>query len=109
MREQEIQRAIMDFLEANAITFWRCNMGGVRISGKGRARNPMRGYPDLAGVCPSTQGRLFTIEVKTPTGRLSDDQRKWERKLRASGVVYIIATSVADVRMSLGLDQAQKV
>jgi hypothetical protein len=103
MRESEIQKAILEFLSASAVFYWRCNLGGVRRSGIGLTKNPMRGFPDVAGICPGSVGRLFAIEIKTPTGRLSDDQKKWEAKLKAAGVVYVIATSVEDVRRGLGL------
>jgi hypothetical protein len=107
VKEQEIQRAILDFLDARGVTHWRCNLGGVRNrgSGSGWRANPMKGFPDIAGIMPGGDGRLFGIEVKTPATavRLSDEQRVWRAKLLAAGAVHLVATSVEDVRRSLAL------
>lgn len=97
MRESEIQREIAVWLAARGVLFWRCNLGGVRRSGKGFTSNPMRGFPDLAGIMGCGTGRLFTIEVKTKVGRLSPEQERWRAVLEAKGVVYILARSLDDV------------
>lgn len=61
-------------------------------------KNSMKGFPDIAGV---VNGRMFAIEVKTPTGRMSEAQRDWQQKLESNGVVYLIAKSVEDVKKNL--------
>lgn len=100
MREQVIQRAIMDWLDSAGIVHWRVHLGAVRVKGA-RIKNPMRGFPDLAGVLPNSPGRLFVIEVKQEDGRFNVDQVRWKDKLAAVGVTYIIATSVEDVALGI--------
>ncbi len=96
MLESEIQTQILDYLKARGILRWRCNLGGVRFKG-GKGRNPMTGFPDIAGICPHGHGRFFTIEVKAKKGVMSPEQLVWRTKLEAKGVVYILARSVDDV------------
>lgn len=104
MKEANIQRAIMDFLTAKNITHWRCALGGVLVR-RGNdlryAKNKMKGFPDIAGICPGNFGRLFAIEVKTPGGKLSPEQKAWRDILLSRGVIHIVATSIEDVRMML--------
>lgn len=97
-KEQDIQRAIMDYLKARGVLHWRVNMGGVRRSGIGRTANPMKGFPDIAGVWPDTDGCLFVIEVKRPGEQLEPHQVKWRDRLVANRVTHITATSIEDVR-----------
>lgn len=97
-REQEIQREILAFLEGRGVLAWKCNLGGVRFAGRGRGRNPMKGFPDI-GVC--YEGRTIAIEVKRPDGRLSPEQLEWKQKLEAAGAIVIIATSVESVRIAI--------
>ncbi len=49
------------------------------------------GGADLVGLLRS--GRAIAIEVKTPIGRLSDDQRAWATAFRAWGGFYAVARS----------------
>lgn len=96
MTESEIQTQILNWLYKSGILRWRCNIGGVRVKGA-TVRNPMRGFPDIAGIIPGTIGHLFVIEVKTETGRLSVDQETWRANLESAGALYILARSLDDV------------
>lgn len=102
VKESDIQRAILDFLQAKKILAWRCNMGAVLVSRDSKIRfskNPNKGIPDIGGVLQG--GRYFAIEVKRPGGRLSPEQKGWIERLSAQGVICIVATSVEDVRRGL--------
>ncbi len=101
-REQIIQREIMDWLKANGILHWRQHLGAVRVKGA-RVRNPMKGFPDIAGIAPQRTGQLFVIEVKQEDGRFSMEQVDWMTKLKAAGAWYIVATCVEDVANALVL------
>jgi len=60
------------------------------------------GSPDLVGALRG--GRAFGCEVKTPTGRLSPEQRAWWRAAHAWGIQGGVANSV-DQALAL-LDEA---
>jgi hypothetical protein len=90
----------MQWLDAMGILHWRVSIAALPVSGgKFRRKNPIAGHPDLAGVIAG--GRYFAIEVKRPGkgANLSEAQLSWKRKLEAAGVIYVIATSVQDVKM----------
>jgi ERCC4-related helicase len=64
--------------------------------GKGKAaKNPMAGFPDIAGLLSG--GRLFAIEVKAKDGITSEAQDKWIAKLKAGGALVLVAKSVSEV------------
>lgn len=92
--ESDIQRACMDWLKAHGYTAWRCSLAGVKFQGF-RAKNPMTGHPDIAGVFDG--GRYFVVEVKTLTGRLSPQQKVWRDLFIGKGCLYILARSVDDL------------
>lgn len=109
MREAEIQSAILDYLGACGFLHWRVCLGAV-MGGGGKffRKNPMRGHPDIAGVLRPS-GRYFAIEVKRPTrARWSPEQREWRDRLTAAGVLYLVASSVEDVRRALGTMKTEK-
>jgi hypothetical protein len=42
--------------------------------------------------------RFLSIEVKTPTGRLSHEQATWRAAVLKAGGIAVVARSVEDVR-----------
>ncbi len=99
MLESQIQRAISDWLDLHGFFWRRMPMGGVRQAGAGFKKNPMKGFPDLWGLFPS--GRMYAIEVKTKTGRMSKEQAIWKYDLTRLGAVYIEARSIDDVASAM--------
>lgn len=105
--EQDIQREIVSWLDTQKaigrLDHWRVTIG-VALVGKGiRRKNPLKGHPDLAGVL-RPGARYFTIEVKRPgslAGRWYPEQLEWGTRLREDGVLYIVATSVEDVKRAI--------
>jgi len=98
--ERDIQKAILDYLERSGYTVWRQNLGGVIVhnaNGISRRKNPMTGFPDLAGIFKLRPGRMFVIEVKTKRGRVSKEQTSWLARLYAAGVATCVARSLDDV------------
>jgi hypothetical protein len=90
VKEVEIQKAITDWLSANNYTFWR-NFVGPRIAkGKFFIKNPMAGLPDILGILKNYPGKLFGIEIKSDSGKLSEDQKAWIRKLELSGATILV-------------------
>lgn len=95
MSESEIQRSILDYLEAIP-TIWvaRQNTGVARSGGR-YIKYGVVGAGDITGVLPG--GRRLEIEVKTKEGSLSREQREFGARMRQLGAVYIVARSLEDV------------
>lgn len=53
------------------------------------------GQPDILGQVVG--GKLLAIEVKRPSGRVSDDQQAFVLKASSNGALAFVARSVADV------------
>lgn len=103
MTESQIQDAIRLELgrRPDLVVVWRNNIGnveartGYRISfGVGGP-----GGADLLGI--DYRGRFVAIEVKTPTGRVSPEQRKFGELVEQRGGVYLVMRSVDDARAFL--------
>jgi hypothetical protein len=95
--EGEIVALICEYLTARGVFFWRQNNTG-KMPG-GRYASVMKGVPDIIVV---KAGKFIGLEVKTPDGRLSDDQHEFCRRLTLAGGDYHVARSVDDV-IKLGL------
>ena len=97
LSEAQIQRQIMDYLNANPKVFaWRQNTMGVPL-GNGKYRPaPFKGVSDIIGVMKPS-GQVLAIEVKSQTGKLNKDQSHFLDSVRRAGGIAIVATSVGDV------------
>lgn len=62
------------------------------------------GYSDLSGVRKS-DGRAVFIEVKTPTGVVSDSQNKFISTMKLCHAIAGVARSVEDALRLIGGDQ----
>lgn len=96
MREQDIQKQILDWLAARGFLHFKLHMSGV-MTKRGRTKNRYAGLPDILGVLRCGTGRMFAIEVKTKKGQLEEKQQEWRARLEAAGVVYLLARSLDDV------------
>ncbi len=94
MTEQEIQKAIVDYLKGNGFFVWRNQTQGVTVGGKRRVKNPNAGSPDLMAI---KEGAFYCIEVKKPGGKVGTHQIDWLSKARTYGAKCLIARSVKDV------------
>jgi len=88
--EAETQKLIIQWLQAAGIFAWRNNSGK-----RGGVSYGLLGSPDIIGMTKS--GRFFGIEVKSPTGTISDSQKHFKAQCVASGGLYILARSLDDV------------
>ena len=111
MNEHETQNLIREVLKFRAGDFWRINVGSGYLS-HGWNDKPRwfstgvpKGFPDLIGIIPrrieeSDIGKLIGqfafIEVKSKTGRLSQDQKLFQTLLMKHGAIGGIARSAED-------------
>lgn len=95
MTESQLQDAIRLALGAvPGLVLWRNNIGTAEIRGcpvKFGVGNP--GGADLIGIY---NGRFTAVEIKTPTGRQSPEQKRFENLVISRGGEYVILRSVDD-------------
>lgn len=68
---------------------YRCN-----VIVAGRLRSLPNGHAD---VLACVGGRYVAIELKSPSGRQSEQQKNYQAAVERSGGIYILARSVQDV------------
>jgi hypothetical protein len=102
--EAEVLASIIVYLTAQqrlgrVVWFSRMNTGAGKLQyGNGTSqfmRFGFKGCPDILGQLPC--GRLLAVEVKRPSGRVSEDQASFISKAANSGAVAFVARSVDDV------------
>lgn len=115
--EHEIQKKIQVALSRHRCTVQRINVGkgflirysqiiGKTKDGNYIVRPPMnyfdagasKGHPDLYGF-RWVDGKIFYIEVKSKTGKPSDDQIRFHNMLVSHDIIHGIARSVQDALM----------
>lgn len=93
--EHAMQNAVRIALSEYATVF-RANVGsGVTYDGRHFETGLPKGFSDLFGFRHS-DGRIFFIEVKTPSGRLSSCQKNFLEQMRNYGAIAGVARSVDD-------------
>lgn len=93
--EHAIQNTVRIALSEYATVF-RANVGsGVTYDGRHFETGLPKGFSDLFGFRHS-DGRIFFIEVKTPSGRLSSCQKNFLEQMRNYGAIAGVARSVDD-------------
>lgn len=80
MTEQDIQNEIRLRLSELGYAVFRTNVGKRKCTdGRWFSTGLPKGHPDLYAV---KNGRIYYIEVKTPTGRASPEQEKFLTVMR---------------------------
>lgn len=97
MTESQLQDKIrLELGRVPGLVLYRNNSGVAEIRGY-RVRfgiaNP--GGGDLIGWY---RGRWVEVEIKTPTGRQSPEQRQREQLVRNAGGIYVVLRSIEDAR-----------
>ena len=93
LREHEIQRQILEWLELKHIFHWRNNSGTLR-KGRHYVKFGKKGSPDIFAL---VRGTLFGIELKAHDGFQSQVQKEFEVEFVKAGGVYLLCYSVEDV------------
>ena len=109
--EQHIQQHIRLACSTGPVRLFRNNTGVLRdANGRPVQFGLCKGSADLIGWTTRTitadmvgqQVAVFTsIEVKTPTGRLTPEQRQWLEVVAGAGGIAGVARSVADAEALL--------
>ena len=100
LREQDIQRQILDFLRFKGIYCWKNSTVGIfNPKTGGYIPSHAKGVSDILGILPG--GRFLAIEVKRPGGRPSEHQVQFLQEINGRRGLAFIAYSVEDVERQL--------
>lgn len=98
--ESDIQAQILRALKIHPAVAWcgRFN-SGAQVIGEGKSRrfvrfSTVKGLSDILGQL--VDGRMLAIEVKRPSGRVTEDQMAFISMVANSGGVAFVARSVAE-------------
>ena len=101
LTEYEIQKAIISWVRRHPDDrlklLYACPNESRRSPShfaKRRAEGMLAGVPDLHLPCPSQGYPGLFIEVKTPEGKLSKEQREYKERCDKVGYPYVIVRSV---------------
>lgn len=104
VREKDIENLILKYLNILPSTFaWKNNTTGVYDEKRGcyrRQQNKwaINGVSDILGI---RHGRLLAIEVKTPSGKVTQEQQQFIDRVNKEGGIAGVARSIADARAIL--------
>lgn len=97
MTEAQILDAIrLDLGSADGLVLWRNSCGFVEHGGR-KIRYGV-GSPGGADLIGCYRGRFLAVEIKTPTGRQSPEQRTFQGCVELNGGEYVVLRSVKDAR-----------
>ena len=100
MTEKQIQNSILrEFGTKPWLRIWRANVGVARINRR-VVRFGIPGQADLSGIL--YDGRRVEIEIKSASGRQTQDQKNFQAIIERFNGVYILARSITDVYEQLG-------
>src|SRR3990167_9806075 len=90
--ETKIQLAIIRWLRIHGVVVGKTKITGSVGMGSQWYKDPysFRGFPDLVIF---HENKLYFIEVKTPTGKLSTEQLEFKKLAEGAGIPYIVARS----------------
>jgi len=97
MKEQDIQRSILDFLKWKKIFCWKNNTAGIYKKATGHYIPS--GAVGSADIFAISKGTFYAIEVKTTTGKQSEKQKEFQENVEKAGGIYILAKSIEDLGM----------
>ncbi len=99
LSETDIQLLILDWLNRNRIFCWRNNTMGVYDPKTGTYRKgskfSLTGVSDILGILPN--GRFLAIEVKSKTGKVSNEQHAFINKINKTNGLAFVARSLDEV------------
>jgi hypothetical protein len=78
--EQDLTNAIIKELRARGCMCWHNDAGHTNDTNAAKRGRPPAGFPDIPVYAPG--GRHMLLEVKQPTGKLSEDQADFIKSIR---------------------------
>ena len=95
--ENEIKGQILQYLTVRGIFAWRQNSGAFVYSDNGRPKRFVRcGIPGIADIIGFYKNTTFFLEVKTPQGRITKQQKLFLEEVNKNGQLGVVLRSLDD-------------
>lgn len=92
MKEQELQKQILDYLRLNKFFAFKVYNQGIYDQARHCYRTiETKGISDIIAI---KDGAVLFIECKKPGGVQSEHQKEFQKQIEAKGGVYIIVRSL---------------
>lgn len=104
--EQDIQKSILDYFNYSGVAV-KTGSGAFKVDGRfvkmTTGFNDGNGWPDVVWVY---KGQVYLCEIKTPKGRLSDNQKIMHDEIKKHGVNVFILKSLDDaIELKRSIDE----
>lgn len=97
--EKDIEKAILELLTFNGFLAWKNSTIGVYDSKMGSFRKPMGKFhlTGVSDIIAIKHGVVWFIEVKTPKGKMTNNQKIFQEMVENHGGNYLLARSIDDI------------
>lgn len=107
--ESQVLSDVCQWLTLEGYLWWRMPIGPV-IRGGGKngvrfSKNPLKGFPDIAGILDDKTGQLFACELKRFGAKPTPEQEAWHSRLMDYGVRCFMAHSLDEFITSIKGDK----
>lgn len=96
-KEKDVLREILLYLRARGVFHFRVNNTGTFDPGRRIFLKPHNLTPGVADVIVLRAGKMICLEAKSPTGKQSPEQRRFEANVKAAGGAYYVVRCIQDV------------
>ena|SRR3990167_4627989 len=96
MKEKDILKTIIEYLQWQKIVYIRNNSGAMKTQQGGFIRFGQTGSPDIIAIQPKT-GRFIGIECKVSKNKLSPAQEDFKQRCEESNGIFITARELGDI------------
>jgi len=94
VKEQDIQKACIDYLKLRGIFCYKINNVGVKKPNGSYIPAQTKGIPDLV---LHYKGHVHYIEFKAPKGKMSEHQELFQDQCMNDGINYMVIRSVDEL------------
>lgn len=100
MKETEIVKACLQYLELKGYLHWRSNnQGTYNKKDGGYFFRGTKGVPDITVILPN--GKYCGVEVKSEKGRLSEAQKELHQRILENNGYVCVVRSVSELAKDL--------
>lgn len=97
-QETNLVRECLQWLAAHHIFAWRNNSGTLWVGERPVSYGHV-GSSDILAIMPT--GRFLAVECKSLTGVQSDNQKRFQEKIKSHNGVYLLVRSVVELEEQL--------